>query len=148
MSSVTLNGNTYQDSDFGGYGYVSRFPAQIFSDFIAEMNTRLTVAIAVAGLTGAIQTKTGVYNLASDDAVVFMDCSGGDGTVNLFALATLPANAKMITIVLLNSDTAKVTLVPNGAETINGNAGSVDRLSMRNEVVRLVKQSATNWQEI
>ena len=40
MPSITLNGRTYTAADFKGYGYVTRFPEQIFADFLAELALR------------------------------------------------------------------------------------------------------------
>jgi hypothetical protein len=44
--SVTLNGREYSAEDFKGYGYVSRFPEQLFADLLAELAAGGVVARA------------------------------------------------------------------------------------------------------
>lgn len=59
--SVTLNGVVYTAADFENYGYVSRFPEQIFADFIAELairsNTVIAQALSAAAYSASAQTS-------------------------------------------------------------------------------------------
>jgi hypothetical protein len=45
--SITLNGRTYNAEDFKGYGYVSRFPEQLFADLLAELAAQVGNVTAV-----------------------------------------------------------------------------------------------------
>lgn len=53
--SVVLNGRTYQNSDFVGFGYATLFPNPAFDDLIAELSTRdAAITAAISAQNSAI----------------------------------------------------------------------------------------------
>lgn len=80
------------------------------------------------------------------DGGIFANCASGNITLMLPPLSEVMENADPIWVQMIGSDTNILTLTPDGAETINGEATRT--LEVRNEKVGLVKQSATNWQTI
>ena len=67
--AVILNGTTYNDSDFAGLGYVSLFPEQVMSDFLAEAGIQIaSIAAMQTTSTSSVAIGTGskTFVLAAD----------------------------------------------------------------------------------
>lgn len=67
--SVTLNGTVYNDSDFAGLGYVSLFPEQVMSDFLAQADIEIqSIAALTTTSTSSVTIGTGskTFVLAAD----------------------------------------------------------------------------------
>jgi hypothetical protein len=67
--SVTLNGTVYNDSDFAGLGYVSLFPEQVMSDFLAQADIEIqsiAALVTTSSTSVAIGSGSKTFVLAAD----------------------------------------------------------------------------------
>lgn len=85
----------------------------IADDNLNHATTDLTKWKLVPGITGAIQSKSGAYDMINDDSIVL---ANGTFTVNLPAAST---NARSKYIVK-NVGTGVITVATPGSETIDG----------------------------
>lgn len=86
----------------------------------------ITIAASGGGGSSAltISNKTAAYTVVSGDLGTIINCTSGTFTVSLTAAATLGAGFNCW---IWNTGTGTITIDPNGAETIDGNATFVLR---------------------
>lgn len=58
--SVVLNGRTYTQADFQGYGYAASFPEQVFTDMLAEIEPVAAAAVSATTSATTATTQAGI----------------------------------------------------------------------------------------
>lgn len=96
-----------------------------------------SITIAASGGGGGssaytISNKTGAYTVVAGDLGTIINCTSGTFTVSLTAAATLGAGFNCW---IWNTGTGTITIDPNGAETIDGNATFVLRKGQGVEII-------------
>lgn len=71
--AVVLNGNRYDENDFKGYGYVSKFPSPIFTDMILEIGNKILQTVVNHEANPNIQYKLMVKQNAVGDTVFVVE---------------------------------------------------------------------------
>ena len=96
-----------------------------------------SITIAASGGGGGpsaytISNKTGAYTVVAGDLGTIINCTSGTFTVSLTAAATLGSGFNCW---VWNTGTGTITIDPNGAETIDGNATFVLRKGQGVEII-------------
>ena len=96
-----------------------------------------SITIAASGGGGGssaytISNKTGAYTVVAGDLGTIINCTSGTFTVSLTAAATLGSGFNCW---IWNTGTGTITIDPNGAETIDGNATFVLRKGQGVEII-------------
>lgn len=65
--AVTLNGKTYDEADFLGYSYLTKFPSPIFSDMLEELRKANTIQLLSPGAAGGYARSDGTNWVRVDD---------------------------------------------------------------------------------
>lgn len=99
----------------------------------------------ITGGSTSVAFGASPYTVLTTDTVLLVDTTGGNVTIQLPALATL---SNRLIFVKMIAGTNTVTILPNGAETIDGFASYV--ISILNESVALHASSATptKWEAL
>lgn len=123
--SVTLNGVVYTAADFENYGYVSRFPEQIFADFIAELAIRSNMIVGEAASQGeedALFAAGYKFVIRTDLIAGYTTTTGGPttttttpaGTTTTTAAGTTTTTAAGTTTTTTGAPTTTTTTTPAG----------------------------------
>lgn len=144
ITAGTWNGTAIAVA-YGGTG--TSTPSLVAGTNVTITGTWPNQTIAASGGGGSstitISNKTGAYTVVAGDLATVINCSGATSfTVSLTAAATLGAG---FNVTIWNNTTTvamAVTIDPNGAETIDGQATLILR---RGEGMQIVCDG-TNWQ--
>jgi hypothetical protein len=115
---------------------------QRLREAIRALNAKLDALTGASGGYLVVALTAGVYNATQTDGhhVLLCDCSGGNITINLPALAS---NTAQFEIKKTDSSANTVTVDGSGAETIDG--GATATILAQNASISLVAATASNW---